>query len=227
MKFIYNKLFLVGVLSLVVFLWTPSGVMADYCIGSPTTHVENWKCQNNPWYNGLTWVNNYTCYDDGSDPTTDCGWNLNHTACVRSIYINEGSCSDGGTSQCTLQNSGYWSAGWTQGCTACFSNCSCASDTCIGSTCSDGCGGTCDGTLSQLPGTWSAWSSCSNCSQSRTCTLGRCGGGCTGSSTQSCGLVNGGWTSWSPSCSPACGQEQTRSCTNVQTQIMVILPRRR
>jgi len=133
-KYIFNKLFLLFVLVIVVFFGMPSRVLADYCIGSPTTHVPDWKCPNDGWWGPYGWEDYYHCVDEGNDPTTDCGWNLDHTACVRSIWVDESSCSDGGSSQCTLQNSGYWSAGWTQGCTACFSNCSCASDTCIGST---------------------------------------------------------------------------------------------
>jgi len=42
--------------------------------------------------------------------------------------------------------------------TICVSNCSCASSTCVGDTCSDGCGGNCAGTM---PNTCSSWGSCS------------------------------------------------------------------
>ena len=62
-------------------------------------------------------------------------------------------------------------------------------------------------------GGWSGWSSCNNCSQSRTCTnpSPSCGGAnCSGPSTQACGKVNGGWSSWS-SCNNC---SQSRTCTN-------------
>ncbi|MBU1089157.1 thrombospondin type-1 domain-containing protein [Patescibacteria group bacterium] len=96
----------------------------------------------------------------------------------------------------------------------CAPNCSCASSTCVGSSCPDGCGGWCSGTLPQLAGTWSSWSSCIGCIQTRTCTLGQCGGACVGSSSRSCGLVDGGWSSWDDDCSTACGQTRYRTCTN-------------
>ena len=53
----------------------------------------------------------------------------------------------------------------------CVSNCSCASSTCVGDTCSDGCGGNCSGTM---PNTCSSWGS--SCSKD-------CGGG---TQTKSC-----------------------------------------
>ncbi|MBU4210729.1 thrombospondin type-1 domain-containing protein [Patescibacteria group bacterium] len=96
----------------------------------------------------------------------------------------------------------------------CAPDCSCASSTCVGSSCPDGCGGWCSGTLPQLAGTWSSWSSCSACIQTRTCTLGQCGGACVGSSSRACGLVDGGWSSWDDDCSTACGQTRYRTCTN-------------
>lgn len=102
-------------------------------------------------------------------------------------------------------------------------NCSCLAGICAGSggTCSDGCGGTCTGgTLqpdcndaSSKCGSYLSGNGCGQCSGSLTCNSCQIcsGNSCVADATK---VVNGGWSSWSSSCTPACGQSQSRSCTN-------------
>ncbi len=87
--------------------------------------------------------------------------------------------------------------------TSCTPDCSCATTTCVGETCSDGCGGTCAGTRPSVDGGWSVWGSwqCTPAGaggpstsryRTRSCTnpTPQCGGAsCVGSATEviSCG----------------------------------------
>jgi len=77
--------------------------------------------------------------------------------------------------------------------------------------------GTC---CTPVNGGWSGWSSCNNCSQSRTCTNPppSCGGAnCSGPYTQACGKVDGTLGTWS-TCSTSCGPgTQTATCTKEAT----------
>lgn len=108
----------------------------------------------------------------------------------------------GGSKMCTV--SGYWQYG-TQ-CppyNTCIPNCSCSSYTCQGSSCSDGCGGTCSGQKNCCtPNCSCASYTC----QGSTCSNG-CGGYCNG--TKSCGCTPNcscaAYTCTGSTCSNGCG----------------------
>lgn len=174
----------------------------------------------------------YNGYDSGACNKDDFGYcRCNTSGCGNCFY---------GTDECVRwcdqhytscnANPGYGNpccSGWTNSIQT-SSNCTCAPSCptgCRTYSVSNGCGGTCPPNCyapnicyngvccTPTNGGWSGWSTCSNCSQSRTCTnpSPSCGGaGCSGDSTQSCGLVNGGWSAWS-SCNNCV---QTRTCTN-------------
>lgn len=99
-----------------------------------------------------------TCNADGtawSDPEDCVSGTCSGTSCTTSTCnAGDTKCSDGKVQICNADGTA-WNApedcGIDKTCyesKCCDIDCSCASDTCTGSTCSNGCGGTCDGTKS-------------------------------------------------------------------------------
>lgn len=173
-------------------------------------------------------------YDTSACAKDDFGYCSCRTSSCDNCYYGTDQCvrwCDQHYTSCNA-NPGYGNpccSGWMnsmQVTTGCTCNPSCPTG-CRTYSVPNGCGGICPPNCyapnncyngvccTPTNGGWSAWSSCSGCVQTRTCTnpAPACGGaGCVGPSSQSCGLVNGGWCDYSPSCSPACGQTQTRTC---------------
>ena len=165
--------------------------ITTYCAGGSYTCGTNTEHCNCDWGGALCTIDGAFCYYDA---LTNTSYNCScHTSCDGSIDTID--CTN------TSLNPNGCDVGWD--------------GLCIHGDCNSSWG--CYA-CSPVDGGWSAWSSCSSCLQTRTCTNPSpyCGGAyCSGSSTQSCGLVNGGWSAWSAwsSCS-SCLQTRSRSCTN-------------
>ncbi len=188
---------LVIILSVVLSLFfVKSGdVFAQSCGGGGSYNVWTGNCMYDDYYEYSL------CQMAESTSTDSCNWEGG--SCLRYSETRINPCTQSGTI-CSTQNSVRTYT--DSGCSVCYPNCSCASNTCSGSTCSDGCGGTCAGTRGSTNGTWSAC----NSSCTRTCNGASCGGSCPGSAP-SC-AVSGTYGPL-PSCTLLCGQTVNATCT--------------
>jgi len=133
----------------------PAGSLTGYGTSSTTQIPTTLNCGGPPC------VSNGSC----SAPAPACGQTTNGvdncgTGCTKTggvcACVPDGSCSAAapacGTTTYGVDNCNN-SCSKTGGACVCVPNCSCAASTCNGTTCSDGCGGTCNGTRGN-PGPW-------------------------------------------------------------------------